>query len=183
MTGGGTWFGRAGFALVMVVIAASASAATPQALLQELNDYPHSRTIDFAEQDVLDYEIGLGAMQKVGGAWRFKHSERYSGALTGYTWQIVDGFTSLEVMAELVAKVGQLAGAELLFSCDGRACGQGVQWANRVFHQPVLYGREELQRYRVYAIGADPLNLLVIYASARTADRQYLHAETLRTTP
>jgi len=64
-----------------------------------------------------------------------------------------------------------------------RACGQGVQWANRVFHQPVLYGREELQRYRVYAIGADPLNLLVIYASARTADRQYLHAETLRTTP
>ncbi|MCB1696663.1 MAG: DUF4892 domain-containing protein, partial [Halioglobus sp.] len=145
MTGGGTRFGRAGFALVMVVIAASASAATPQALLQELNDYPHSRTIDFAEQDVLDYEIGLGAMQKVGGAWRFKHSERYSGALTGYTWQIVDGFTSLEVMAELVAKVGQLAGAELLFSCDGRACGQGVQWANRVFHQPVLYGREELQ--------------------------------------
>ena len=69
MTGGGiSRFGPPGFALVMVVIAASASAATPQALLPELNGLsPLPDDPDFAEQDVLDYEIGLGAIRK---GWR-----------------------------------------------------------------------------------------------------------------
>jgi hypothetical protein len=170
-------------ALLMLLASAALHAATPLELLQQLNEYPHANTISLVQEDVLDYEIGLGAMQKVGGAWNFKHSKRFSGALTRYTWQIVDGFTSLEVMAELVGNVKQLDGAELLFSCEGRACGQGVQWANRVFHQSVLYGREDLQQYRVYSVGEDARSVLAIYASARTADRQYLHAEVLAIAP
>lgn len=171
------------FALAFLLCAVTARAATPLQLLQQLDDYPHAQSIDFTESDVLDYEIGLGAMQKISGAWKFKHSERHNGHLTRYTWQIVDGFTSLEVMEELLQKVAALEQAGLMFSCEGRACGQGVQWANRVFHQPVLYGREDLQRYRVYSIGEQPRVLLVIYASARTADRQYLHAQLLALDP
>jgi hypothetical protein len=103
--------------------------------------------------------------------------------LTSYSWQIVDGFTSIEVMDELVVKIDLLETAESLFSCDGRSCGKGVQWANRIFHQPVLYGREELQRYRVYSLGENPRQLIIVYASARTADRQYLHVELLEVAP
>lgn len=176
--------------IVWVVTAAlllSASAisqtVTPLQLLQQLNEFPHARNIDQAELVVRDYEIGLGAMQKLGGVWRFKHSERFSGALTTYTWQLKDGFTSIEVMDGLVAQVEELEQVELLFACKARACGQGVQWANRVFHQPVLYGREDLQRYRVYSVGEQPRKLLVIYSAARTADRQYLHAELLAVQP
>jgi hypothetical protein len=171
------------YALLMLLASAAVWAATPLELLQQLNEYPHAQTISLAQENVLDYEVGLGAMQKVGGAWKFKHSERFNGALTRYTWQIVDGFTSLEVMAELAGKVEQLDAAELLFSCEGRSCGQGVQWANRVFHQPVLYGREELQQYRVYSVGKEARSILTIYAAARTADRQYLHAQVLALTP
>jgi hypothetical protein len=166
--------------LVLVLIGASAQATTPLQLLLELDDFPHATQIEFSERDVLDYDVGLGAIQKIGGAWKFKRSERFNGNLTGYTWQIVDGFTSLEVMDALLTQVEALETAELMFSCDGRACGNGVQWANRVFHQPVLYGQESLQRYRVYAIGEAPRNLLLVYAAARTADRQYLHAELLQ---
>jgi len=67
-----------------------------------------------------------------------------------------------------------------LFSCDGRACGQGVQWANRVFHQRELYGREDLQRYRVYSLEGDSSYRLVVYGAERTLDRQYLHVDLLR---
>jgi hypothetical protein len=55
-----------------------------------------------------------------------------------------------------------------------------VQWANRVFRQRVLYGREDLQRYRVYALEeAGAQYRLVVYSAARTADRQYLHVDLL----
>jgi len=100
--------------------------------------------------------------------------------LVRYTWQITDGFSSSEVLAEIEAAV---KGGQLLFSCEGRSCGQGVQWANRVFGERVLYGRDDLQRYRVYAPTEGDDYRLVLFSSARTADRQYLHAELLEIKP
>jgi hypothetical protein len=166
--------------LLLIAFSAAPRAESAEALLQQLNDFPHARELETSRAEVRDYEIGLGSMRKVGGAWTFKRSVRYSGMLTRYTWQIVDGFTSLEVLHELEEQVRAQTGAELLFSCEGRGCGPGVQWANRVFHQRVLYGREELQRYRVYRTSEEPLELLLVYSGARTADRQYLHAELLQ---
>ena len=166
--------------LFWVAAVSAAEVSVPMQLLQQLNEFPHAQQIEFKESEVLDYDVGLGAMQKISGAWKFKRSERFSGKLTGYTWQLTDGFTSLEVLEGLLAQVDELETQTLMFSCDGRACGNGVQWANRVFHQPVLYGREDMQRYRVVSIGESPRYLMLIYAAARTADRQYLHAELLQ---
>ena len=149
-------------------------------LLQRFDDYPHAELVGSARSQVIDYELGLGAMRKSRGAWQLKKSERLSGELITYTWQIVDGFTSREVAEELSgALAGEGQPVELLFSCEGRSCGPGVQWANRVFRQRILYGREELQRYRIYALGEAGADRLIIYDSARTADRQYLHVELL----
>jgi hypothetical protein len=171
---------RAVVGAALLLVSAAALAVSPEALLQQTNEYPHARTIDFGQKAVIDYEVGLGAIQKTGGAWRFKHSERFSGYLTSYTWQIVDGFTSLEVLDELVTAIEAMDASELLFDCEARSCGPSVQWANRVFHQRVLYGTEKLQRYRVYSVEDDGRYLVIIYASARTADRQYLHAALLK---
>ena len=155
-------------------------AADPERMLRELNDYPHAREVDASSSRVIDHEIGLGAIQKVRGAWRFKESERVTGELHRYTWQIVDGFSSREVMDELLAAVQEIEGTTLMFSCDGRACGRAVQWANRVFGQRVLYGREGDQAYRVFRLQWDREYRLVVYAAVRTEDRQYLHVDLLQ---
>lgn len=177
------WFsGQAGLVTLLLLGSVAAAAATPEELLQQLNDYPHARQVAVSEEEVIDHEIGLGAMQKVHGAWRFKKSERQSGMLSRYTWQIEDGFSSIEVMEELEVALEAREGSSVMFACDGRACGQGVQWANRVFHQRVLYGREDLQRYRVYSLQADADYRLAVYSSSRTADRHYLHVDLLRIT-
>lgn len=152
----------------------------PTALLQELREFPHAKSILDRQDVVVDYQVGLGAIQKVRGTWQLKHSERKSGLLTRYTWQIVDGFSSQEVMAGLEQR---LADSKLLYSCDGRSCGPGVQWANRIFGQRLLYGRENRQAYRVYGgenEAGDEYRLL-IYSAERSTDRQYLHAELLQT--
>jgi hypothetical protein len=155
----------------------------PIALLQQLDNYPHARQIDHFEEAVIDHEIGLGAIQKFRGEWHFKHSVRLSGTLTSYTWQITDGFTADEVMDELLELVANREAAELLFACKGRACGPSVQWANWVFGERVLYGREEMQRYRVYALQESQNYRLLAYSAARTTDRQYLRVELLQIAP
>lgn len=167
--------------IVLAVILSCTAARTlssPPQLLEELDAFPHAVQVSHSVTEVVDYEIGLGAMRKVRGAWSFKESERQSGELTRYTWQIVDGFTSNEVLQQL--ETG-LANSRLLFSCDGRSCGQGVQWANRVFQERLLYGRDDLQRYRVYgpAEAKEGGYRVLLFSSSRTADRQYLRAEYL----
>jgi len=170
-----------GLTLFCTLHVVAAPAASPSELLAKFDAYPHAVTVSQSRSVVRDYEIGLGAIQKVRGSWVFKHSERQSGELVRYTWQITDGFTANEIMDEMTAA---LEGEPVLFSCEGRACGPGVQWANRVFGERVLYGRDALQRYRVYGPGesGDGDYRLLLFSSARTADRQYLHAELLEIT-
>lgn len=168
--------------LALLLFCTVAQAADPKILLQQLADYPHAIEVDSSIASVVDHEVGLGTIKKVRGVWQFKDSERLSGELSRHTFQIVDGFSSSEVMDELQTELAGEEGSELLFACDGRACGKGVQWANRIFRQRVLYGREDLQRYSVYRINGDATEYrFLIYAAARTADRQYLHVELLTT--
>jgi hypothetical protein len=175
----------AGTSICLATLGSAVFAADsdPAEQLQRLDNYPHAVQVDYSQSAVLDHEVGLGSIKKVRGVWQFKKSERLSGELTRYTWQIIDGFSSLEVMQELVSQVQKNLGVELLFECQGRACGQGAQWANRVFGQRILYGREDLQQYQAYGLSGVPEYRLVIYSAARTADRQYLHVELLQVEP
>ena len=144
-----------------------------------LDDYPHAERVSLNDEQVVDHEVGLGAVKKVRGVWQFRNSERLSGRLIRYTWQIVDGFSSAEVMRELLQRVQESGFAEQLFVCEGRACGKSAQWANRVFQQRILYGREDQQAYAAYSLGEEGNDRLMVYSAVRTADRQYLHVELL----
>ena len=173
-------FFRGVLAAFFLMVAGGVQAVEPEKMLDELDEYPHARLVETSTDQVIDHEIGLGAIQKIRGAWRFKESERVTGELLRHTWRIVDGFSSREVMDELIAAVREMEGTELLFSCDGRSCGRAVQWANRVFGQRLLYGREGDQGYRAFRLNWDQEYRLVVYAAVRTADRQYLHVDLLR---
>lgn len=162
---------------------ASAAADGPELLLRQFDESVHLRQIAFSSEEVVDHEIGLGAIQKIRGEWRFKHSERQSGTLLSYTWQVGDGYSAADMMAQLIDSVSRIEGATELFSCDGRACGRAVQWANRVFNERVLYGREDNQQYRVFSFDGEQAARLIAYSAERTADRQYLHVELLLTAP
>lgn len=124
--------------------------------------------------------IGLGAMQKVRGVWRPDESVRLSGTLSRFTWRALDSFPSEVLLEDVESDLGAVMTLEPLFSCEARACGDSAQWANRIFAQRVLYGRADSQRYRVYSVSQGGAEYRVmLYASARTSDRQYLHAEVL----
>lgn len=169
-------------ALLGACLAASAVAQGEgaAALLSRYDRFPHAEVVYHASEPVLDHVVGLGPMQKVRGDWRLEDSERLTGQLTRYTWRIVDGFSSRSLFDDATTEVEALPGSELLYACEARSCGGSVQWANRVFNQRVLYGTESSQRYRVYALrDGEQEQRLVMYASARTSDRQYLHMELL----
>ncbi|MEO0437261.1 MAG: DUF4892 domain-containing protein [Pseudomonadota bacterium] len=152
---------------------------------------------------VVGYTVPLGAIQKIRGQWAPRKSERLSGTLHRYTWQVANGFSSGEVINDLVDELSSDVRFELIFTCEARACGSSVQWANRVFEERLLYGREVSQRYFVYKVveatdsvsaqedesvlarperSGESVGRLLLYASARSTNRQYLHGEFLQET-
>ncbi|WP_187275866.1 DUF4892 domain-containing protein [Parahaliea aestuarii] len=174
---------RCCLALLLAGAAVAAPDDSPAPLLGELDDFPHAVQVATSQEAVVDYEVGLGAMQKHLGDWQFKHSRRVNGERLRYTWQITDGFSSEEVYRQLTTRLSGWEGSEQLFSCEGRSCGNGAQWANLVFGQRVLYGRADAQRYTVFSFGGEQGYLVLAYAAARTTDRQYLHAEVIDLAP
>jgi len=166
--------------LMLPAIVVSAEKPAVASLLSVTDSSPHTSQIDTSQRAVVDHEVGLGAIRKVRGFWQYKDSAGCNGLLSRYTWQVSDGFSAVEVLSELEQGLLALEGAELLFACEGRACGHANQWANRVFGQRLLYGKSDEQRYRVIAVeDAAGTARVLLYSSARTADRQYLHADYL----
>ena len=164
-------------------------------------------TEDADTESVTEYLVPLGAMQKIRGVWAPRASDRFTGERTRYTWRVSDGFSSSEVAAEISEHLAN-SGATIAFACEARACGSSVQWANRIFGERLLYGTEKSQEYRVFEISgdagadvpavqtldqdqdqdqaesgstaADPgKTTILLYASARTNERQYLRLEIL----
>jgi len=168
-----------GLGLLMLLAAHARGGAAGPGVLETLEAFPHAESMERRELRVVDHQVGLGALQKIHGDWEFRDSERLSGLLTRETFRIVDGFAAAQVLGSLEEQLVE-RGSRLLFRCEGRACGHAAQWANRVFGQRVLYGRADEQRYRVHALQRDGREWrVVLYAGARTSDRQYVHVDVL----
>ncbi|MFT7288316.1 MAG: hypothetical protein ACI87W_002434 [Halieaceae bacterium] len=171
--------------LIAAQPAAVVTAAEPAAMLLAIDEFVHLEMHDSQlSSPVRDYLVALGAVQKIRGVWAPSDSERVSGLRTSYTWKLLDGYTSAEVLEEITGQFVAAGDTEPLFACEARACGRSVQWANRIFRQRLLYGVEVSQRYRAYRLQRDGKEYrLLLYSSYRTGDRQYLHAEVIELDP
>jgi hypothetical protein len=81
-------------AIASVAALVGAEAPEPVSYLEELDQYPQlSRLSDHAPLAVRNHLVPLGAIEKIRGVWAPRDSERYSGTLQRFTWQVLDGFT------------------------------------------------------------------------------------------
>jgi len=73
-------------------------------------------------------------------------------------------------------------GARVLFECEGIRCGRSVVWANRVFGQAVLNGRDSDQDYLVALSQTDQGErwLTLVYTVTRGNRREYVWVEHLQ---
>jgi hypothetical protein len=163
--------------VILLIWSLAGLAQTP-----DLQPWSHAKEFSRSSPGETDYLLGLGALQKVGGRWRHKHSEALRGDLTRVTWQVDEGFTAGEAYDWYRQQLS--VGAALLFECQGRSCGSSAQWASRVFEERELYGHDGRQHYGVWRLQRDDVNwFVVLYASDRANRRHFLRLDTLRQTP
>jgi len=70
---------------------------------------------------------------------------------------------------------------QVIFNCEGVSCGRSNVWANRVFGESRLYGRDADQDYLIASFYGpeQTANLLVLYTVTRGNGREYAWVELL----
>lgn len=99
---------------------------------------------------------------------------------TGQLFEVISDSGRKEAR-EFYLRTLQSRNATILYQCAGVACGRSNVWANQVFNQSTLYGRDADQDYLAAAyIGEDSRTwLTLVYTVTRGNQREYVWVEHL----
>jgi outer membrane protein OmpA-like peptidoglycan-associated protein len=140
--------------------------------------------VGFSQRSVAEYALATGSMKKINGVIAPEFLQYVSGRLTRITYQLPRGRNSLNAFNHFQRQFDNLP-HEVLYRCDGRACGESNQWANVQFGIARLYGIDREQHYsalRLTLAGAEPA-YLALYTIKRGNKRIYAQIDLIEPEP
>lgn len=138
---------------------------------------PDAEIVDYRPAAELERIYPMGSIRKISGQLRFDGQVSARGNATGVTYQLPAERTAYEAFTA-AREALQTQGAELLFWCQARDCGESSLWANEVFGNAKLYGSDEQQAYLLLRLPEPKADTLVaLYSITRGNRRAYLHVE------
>ncbi|WP_396586826.1 DUF4892 domain-containing protein [Bermanella sp. R86510] len=128
---------------------------------------PGSERAEFTSGIKQNHWIVLGALKRISGSLQAENEVRLDARVSQTLWRLPSG---VSVEAGFSGIVSQLnADNVTLYECDARGCGMSNDYANQVFSEPMLYGRDNDQ---LYWVGYNPEvnfgRVWVVYANQRT---------------
>lgn len=126
-----------------------------------------------------DYRLVVSQVKWVNNALRIDKFVMVGVSGSATLQGISEGHSSKQVFEQLNDQL-EGAGAQVVFSCVARDCGESNIWANKIFNESRLYGKDREQFYSVYALklGGAP-HAVVLYTIQRGNGRVYAYTELL----
>lgn len=119
----------------------------------------------------------LGAVRKISSQLRMEGRIAAKGEVSSVTYQLPVERTANQAFTA-AREALQKQGAQLLFWCEARDCGESSLWANEVFGNARLYGGDEQQAFLLLRQTApEDDRLIALYSITRGNRRGYLHVE------
>lgn len=130
------------------------------------------------QQEVSSYRLVLSGLARVQANTVPEHEVRLQGQLWRRTWAIDSQFSLTEVTDYFAA---QLDGMRVLYECRALDCGSNNFWANNIFENARLVGRDKFQYYRV-ALQQDnkQSTLYVLYVIERGTKQIMVNVDILK---
>lgn len=136
-----------------------------------------AQIVDYRPVAELERIYPMGSIRKISGQLRFDGQVSARGKATSVTYELPPEHSSTEAFTA-AREALQKQGAELLFWCQARDCGESSLWANEVFGNAKLYGADDQQAYLLLRLAVPQDNSLVaLYSITRGNRRAYLHVE------
>ncbi len=139
----------------------------------ELHAPPLAQLTSNSQQSVNNYRLVLSELKRQQAQTFGELEQRIAGTLWRRTWQIKD--MHLDKLNDFFLQ--QLDEAEIRYQCKNLDCGASQFWANEVFSNPALLGRDNQQRYFVAQINDNPTQTYIFYAAKRHTGAYFLQLD------
>lgn len=169
------------FRLLLVLSLLVAGQAQGQPAAETLEPFPQSRLETQVPVMSPSHLVLLSPVREVNNQIRSETVARIPVKGIGELYEIRRDSNRAEAR-EYYRQLLQAKGAQTLFECSGRSCGRSNVWANQIFNQATLYGRDADQDYLVAAFVDDDGKtwLTLVYTIKRGNQREYVWVEHLR---
>ncbi|WP_434648574.1 DUF4892 domain-containing protein [Pseudomonas sp. D1-2] len=145
--------------------------------LERVPRMPDAQIVDYRQASDLERIYPMGSIRKISGQLRFDGQVDARGNATSVTYELPPEHTATQAFTA-AREALQKQGAELLFWCQARDCGESSLWANEVFGNAKLYGADNGQAYLLLRLAPPADNTLIaLYAITRGNRKAYLHVE------
>lgn len=140
---------------------------------------------DFADlnsqtkQPVNNYRLVISTLKRQYGQTFGEKEQRIQGKLWRRQWLGKKGYSLDEIQRFFLE---QLKAEDILYQCQNRDCGSSQLWANTVFEQPALLGRDNHQRYFVVLKKGNPNQYYIFYAAKRHTGQIRFQLDILKST-
>lgn len=138
--------------------------------------YPGS-TVDYEkEKEGSALRLYLSQPKRVSNTLRFEKEERVKGKRQTWLLRLDDVEDTRDVWQYYLKLIEERG--ELLYSCEHRACGTSSNWANKLFEESKLTGRDDNQYYAVgtYQNGEAP-GWLSVYVVKNGRRQNYAYVQ------
>lgn len=135
-----------------------------------------AQIVDYKPPSSLERVFPMGAIRKISGQLRFDGQVASRGTASSVTYQLPPERSADEAFTA-AREAFQQQGAQLLFWCQARDCGESSLWANEVFGNARLYGADNGQAYLLLRLAPDSDTLVALYSITRGNRRALLHVE------
>lgn len=115
----------------------------------------------------------LGSLEKINRVLKPESERHVTGSFRAETYYLPDAENVESVRDHFDTELARLG--ETLFECIGRSCGSSIYWANAILNQPVLYGPEQFQSYRIVRVSGEGERYVAAYVAQRGNRKVYAH--------
>ncbi len=145
-----------------------------------ITPYSHSSLSSSEPFSNDDYLILLSAPKRINNKLRAEQELRANISGIKETYQINDGHTTEQAFKHYLSQLKQLS-AKIVYQCNSRDCGRSTSWAEGVYQDSKLYGKDASQFYFAAALQRNGEQWLVtVYTVERGNRRVYAHVEALK---
>ena len=138
---------------------------------------PDAQIVDYRQTNDLERVYPMGSIRRISGQLRFDGQVDARGNVTSVTYELPPEHSATQAFTA-AREALQKQGAELLFWCQARDCGESSLWANEVFGNAKLYGADNGQAYLLLRLAPPADNTLIaLYGITRGNRKAYLHVE------
>ncbi|SEI13998.1 protein of unknown function [Pseudomonas asplenii] len=136
-----------------------------------------AQIVDYRAPAELERIYPQGSIRKISNRLRSEGQVTARGQMTSVTYELPPEHSANEAFTA-AREALQREGAQLLFWCQARDCGENSLWANEVFGNPLLSGADDQQAYLLLRLAApQDDSLMALYSITRGNRRAYLHVE------